>query len=185
MKQFKSKQSGMILMVSLLFLMMLTTIAVTLVNQSSRSPRMIANAEIKLITFNQAQATLNQIAVMDMSEFDRGVCGAEHAPYNPIDPDSSLTQAQQTAHTCGANNAAPSPSIHYQASSQTVPRSEDASGVGKYSVEFYQIQTDSAQSGITTSLAMNTYKVMLGEQGGSAHGDQNVVIGSTPLSASP
>ncbi|MGI2027911.1 hypothetical protein [Endozoicomonas acroporae] len=185
MTQFKAKQGGMILMVSLLFLMMLTTIAVTLVNQSSRSPRMIANAEIKLITFNQAQATLNQIAVMGMDSFDRGICGADQAPYNPYDPDDTMDEPEKLAHTCGANNTAPSPSIHYQASSQTLPRSENASGVGKYSVEFYQIQTNSAQSGIATSLAMNTYKVMLGEQGGSATGDRSVKVGSTVAAARP
>ncbi|WP_067522862.1 hypothetical protein [Endozoicomonas ascidiicola] len=172
----KKKQGGMILLVSLLFLMMMTTIAVTMVNQNSRSPRTVANTEIKLNTFNDAQATVNQISVSGMNTFLKGVCNAARNPYNPLQPAAGLTQEQQQAHLCGTANTPPSPSIRYQSTSMTAPRTENASGVGKYQVEYYQIEGASNQSGISTTLAMNTFKVMLGDQSNGASSGRNVMV---------
>ncbi len=156
----------MVLITSLLFLLMLTTIAVTLANQGNRAPKMIANAELKSITFSRAQATLNEVAESGMDTFDRQ-CGLA-ASYDPFGAGNACVAEDY--------DVQPNPSIHYRATSNNVPRSESASGVGNYSVEYYRIDASSEQASIQTSLVLNTYKVLLADLNGGVGGDQSVVV---------
>ena len=158
----------MVLITSLLFLMMLTAIAVTLVNQGNRAPKMVANQELKAITYNQSQTTLGNIVALGMDGFDPK-CRL-NGSYNPIAKDKGCVAY--------SSNNQPNPSIAYQATSNVVPRSESASGVGNYHVEYYRVDATSTQGHISSSLALNAHKVMLSALGDGAKGDQIVVISS-------
>ena len=166
MSRIINPQRGVVLITSLLFLLMLTTIAITLVNQGNRAPKLVANAELKAITFNESQTTLGDVVALGMEGFV-SKCGLTSS-YNPT----------ATGKTCVPynNNSQPNPSIAYRATSNVVPRSPAASGVGNYSVEYYRVEATSSQGDVSSSLAINSYKVMLSILGDGSVGEQSVII---------
>ena len=169
----------MVLLASLLFLLMLTTIAVTGVSYTNMTPRMLANAELKTITFNQAQGMLNQVAALDMNQFVPNECSNKNIrdPFNPTPPPADATNEEKLEHICNPDTI----SATYRATNLTIPRSENASGYGKYIVEYYRIETSNEQSGISTSLAGNLYKALLGDESGtgiSSSNTRDIVVGA-------
>ena len=165
--QKRISQEGMILLASLLFLLMLTAVTVTSVNHSNLSPRMLANAEIKTLTFNQAQGELNKVIALGMDQLTPNQCPGKSPKdsYNPTEAPAGSNSSEIQNHRC---NITTYTSDNYLTTTANTPRKEDASGVGKYSVEYYRLESERQQSGIRTSIAMNSYKGLLGDQSGSA-----------------
>ncbi|WP_422132943.1 hypothetical protein [Endozoicomonas sp. ALD040] len=168
-RSYSLSQKGMILLTSLLFLLMLTAVAVTSVNYSNLSPRKLANAELKTLTFNQAQGELNEVNALGMDQLTPNQCPGESPKntYNPTEAPAGSTSAEIQNHRC---NTASDTSANYLTTTANTPRKEDASGVGNYSVEYYRLEAEREQSGIRTSIAMNSYKGLLGDQSGSTFG---------------
>ncbi|MRI32303.1 hypothetical protein EOPP23_04750 [Endozoicomonas sp. OPT23] len=154
-------QQGMALVAALLFLLLLTSAAVVSVNQMTLSPRMVANAELKTLTFNAAQQELIATSELDDSQFHINTCNGmdESDPYNPAIPPPALSDAQKAVFPCTVTTETTTAS--FLAEGKPVHRKETASGYNREIADYYRLRANQVKAGITSTLISDQYKLLI------------------------
>ncbi len=152
-------QAGVALIAALLFLLLLTSAAVVSVNQMTLSPRMLANAELKTLTFNAAQKELAITSDLDDGQFHINECANEKDPYNPALPPPTLNNTQKAAFPCiiGATTT----TARFLAEGKPVHRKETASGYNREIADYYRLRAHQVEAGIGSTLIEDRYKLLI------------------------
>ncbi len=164
------RQQGIVLLASLLFLLLLTSVAIVGTNKMTLSPRMLANAELKMMTFNEAQGGLGQVSALGDRQFTDNNCTGnnitKNSAYNPVpypisEDADEYSDADATAHKCEPD--ADTATVSLVAQDKPGPRIENASDAGSFIYDYYQTRSVKTMASISSVLIQDQYKMMLGD----------------------
>ena len=168
MRSHKHRQSGVALVVALLFLLVVTIIAVTAANNSALGLKMSTNMQDSYQSFQAAEAGIYGVI---------SLAGSTNEPFNRrtvvTDPFNGLSA------THPLRNLAPDPNspvidnvdvtINLLGTDRTCPRPPGGAGgtsVGLFDCDYYQIQSEHDDPGrARTSVELGVVKTVIGTSG--------------------
>ncbi|WP_067519336.1 hypothetical protein [Endozoicomonas ascidiicola] len=177
----REKNQGVVLISALLFLLLLTTVVAVSVNQTTMSPRMLVNAEIRILTFNDAQGELATIqAAADDALIGPNSCVVGEATAKQTDPYYLDLSVTPPVRQCTKSSTVEQPVVKLRALGVAAQRQEGASGANTLKSDYFHIRTTKTREDISTTLLQDMYKAYWvgGDTGQSSGTDVIVDAGS-------
>ena len=107
-----SRAQGMVLIISLLFLLILTIVATASMNTSLMEEKMAANNQYKTVSFQIAESAIQRYWIIDELERSWNYAARDYAfeeaignAYDPLKDGSVITQAAAIINYCGERNS--------------------------------------------------------------------------------
>ncbi len=161
------KQVGIVLLATLLFILMISSIAAVVAYQTTLGPRTLANAELKTLTFYEAQGVLEEVNTLDLEAHSCTTIGR----YEEFDPLAKTPESK-----CSPSDEAPH--VRLIAENAQSQRTGDSGGVNQTRTDYFETEVVRSQSGISTTLRQNHYKTLwqAGETGTNSAGIIDVTV---------